>query len=62
MPITYLTTLEVAQELNVTPAFGRKQIIAGKLRAFRFGGVWRISRSAMDDYLERSLSPPVAAS
>ena len=59
--MTYLTTLEVAQELNVTPAFVRKQIIAGKLRAFRFGSVWRISRSAMDDYLERSHSPPIVA-
>ena len=59
--MTYLTTLEVAQELNVTPAFVRKQIIAGKLRAFRFGGVWRIRRADMDDYLERSHSPPIVA-
>ena len=45
----YLTANEIASELRVTPMTVYNWIKAGKLKAFRFGDVYRIRK---DDYQE----------
>lgn len=45
---------EAAKRLAVSETTVRKYIKLGKLRAHRIGRVWRISESAVADFLETS--------
>lgn len=50
----YYTADEVGEKLNVTPKTIRDWIKSGKLHAFRFGNVYRISEKDINDFIEKS--------
>lgn len=47
----FLKIKEVADLLNYDERTIRRWISAGKLKAHRFGGHWRIGREALDEFL-----------
>ena len=53
MPEQQLTVEEVAEELRVHPETVRQWIRGGELDAFDTGRGYRISRSDLDDFVQR---------
>jgi excisionase family DNA binding protein len=59
---TYLSVQEVADRLGVSVFTVRRYIRAGKLRAIKLDGVYRLSRQHLADFLrEREIGGPVGA-
>lgn len=52
-----LTVKDVAELLRVTPMTVYRAIEAGKLAHVRFGRSIRISRDALEDYIQRPMLP-----
>ncbi len=52
----YLTTIEVMQELKVTYTTVWRWIKAGKLTAYRVGGVLRVKREDLEKFLTKRSS------
>ena len=51
---TFLTTEEVAQRMRVSQNMILQLIKRGELPATRFGKLWRIKESDLEDYLNRN--------
>ncbi|WP_025886071.1 helix-turn-helix domain-containing protein [Asaia prunellae] len=58
MTPTRKTAAEVATELRVSPRLIQKLCATGALRVAKVGSVWRITTSAIDDYLDQEASRP----
>jgi excisionase family DNA binding protein len=54
MPTQLLTLAEVADELRISVDCVRRKIWARQLAGLKIGGLVRISRADLDDYLIRS--------
>jgi excisionase family DNA binding protein len=54
MPTQLLTLAEVADELRISVDCVRRKIWARQLAGLKIGGLIRISRADLDDYLKRS--------
>ena len=52
-----LTVKEVAQDLHVSDETVYRYIHDGKLRAYRFGGLWRIPADALDEFVAKASGP-----
>jgi excisionase family DNA binding protein len=50
-----LTLADVAAELNVSLKTARRLVIAGKLRAFKVGRVWRVRRGDLSAFVAAQL-------
>lgn len=52
----FMTTEQVAEELNVKASLVRGLIKTGELRAFQVGGrgLWRIGRQDVEDYIDQA--------
>lgn len=50
----YFSIKEVAEIYGVSTKTVRRYISAGKLRAEKFGATWKISKSALDDFVAES--------
>lgn len=55
MASEYLTPEEVATALKVSPNTVRLWCRSGKIPGFRFGGVWRIHREAMEQAIRSQI-------
>jgi excisionase family DNA binding protein len=55
---TFLTLTEVAQMLRVNERTIVKLIRTHELHGYKIASVWRITRSAVRDYLENRATPP----
>lgn len=51
----FYTTKEIAEKYKLTPEAVQKWIKEGKLKAIRLGKVWRISESALQDFIKESM-------
>lgn len=49
----FLTLKEVSELLNVHPLTTRKLIIDGKLEAIKLGRAYRISKKALDEFIQK---------
>ena len=47
-----LTTADIAAKLQVSEKLVRSWIRSGELRARKLGKAWRVSRAALDDFIE----------
>jgi excisionase family DNA binding protein len=50
-----LTINEVAKSLRCRPALIRKEILSGRLPAFRLGYLWRVRRTDFEEFLVKKL-------
>ena len=53
---TVLTVSEVAEQLRLSPNTVKKLLNQGRLRGIRtgtYGGKWRVSQSALDEFINR---------
>ncbi|MBI4494852.1 MAG: helix-turn-helix domain-containing protein [Chloroflexi bacterium] len=55
MASEYLTPEEVATALKVSSNTVRLWCRSGKIPAFRFGGVWRVHRAAMEQAIRNQI-------
>lgn len=51
----YYSPKEVAEMYNIAKSTVTKVIREGKLKAIRFGNVWRIPESALQDFIKESM-------
>ena len=50
----YLTPLEVQQLLYIGRSTFYKLVNSGELPAFRVGKLWRVSRKALEEYIQKA--------
>jgi excisionase family DNA binding protein len=55
--LTYLSTAEVAEQLQVTPDYVARQCVLGNLRGKRLGHQWRISPEAVAEFMAGDPTP-----
>lgn len=48
------TVYEAAELLHLSPLTIRRHVSEGKIRAFKVGNEWRITRKAMEDFISNS--------
>lgn len=56
-PIEFLTVKEVAEVLRVTGAYVYKLMADHRIQSFAFGGTYRISRAAVNEFIQQSERP-----
>ena len=47
----YLTPTEIAKELKVHDRTIRRMLNKGTIKGFKLGGVWRVTREDLNNYL-----------
>jgi len=50
-----LSLAEMAEELQIGLSYAYKLVNSGKVSAFRVGRSWRIPRSSIKDFIDKSL-------